>query len=378
MADSDKSQKTEAPTEKRKADSAKKGDVLQSRDLAAALVMLAGAGWLMLFGQAMVGSMGALVRDGLGFDHASLANFDPANAALRQIELIAVPLIGLLGFTLIAAVVAPALLGSLGWRNAAMAFKGSRIDPLAGIKRIFGMQGLAELGKAIAKVILLGAIGWWLLARQWDHAPGLARTDIKSAIGIIGWDFALAFLWLSVGLGLIAVIDVPSQYLLRISRMRMTKQEVRDEHKQSEGSPETKMAQRRRQHEVLHGSARRAVAEATVILTNPTHFAVALRYRPGLDAAPMVVARGADDIAQAIRTLAGDSDVPVLSYPELTRAIYFTSRTGHPIREDLYLAVATVIAFVFNLDAQLATRDAQPPVTIPPEARFDSEGRPAI
>jgi flagellar biosynthetic protein FlhB len=156
----------------------------------------------------------------------------------------------------------------------------------------------------------------------------------------------------------------------------MSKQEVKDEHKQNEGSPELKAAVRRRQHEVLRGSARSAMAEATVVLTNPTHFAVALRYRLGEDAAPIVVARGRGATAQAIRELAQEGTIPVLSYPQLARAIYFTTRTGHVIREDLYLAVAAVLAFVFKLDAALGEDAAPPEIVVPAAARFDETGRP--
>jgi flagellar biosynthesis protein FlhB len=156
----------------------------------------------------------------------------------------------------------------------------------------------------------------------------------------------------------------------------MTKQEVKDEHKQTEGSPELKAALRRRQHETARNSARSAIAEATVVLTNPTHFAVALRYRAGEDAAPIVVARGRGATADAIRELAAEHEVPMLSYPQLTRALYYTARPGQPIREDLYLAVATVLAFVFNLETALAAGTPQPQVEVPPGARFDARGRP--
>jgi len=154
----------------------------------------------------------------------------------------------------------------------------------------------------------------------------------------------------------------------------MTKQEVKDEHKQDEGSPELEAALRQRQHEVLRGSARKALAEATVVLTNPTHFAVALRYRPGVDPAPVVVARGRGATAQAIREMAAEGAVPTLAYPQLTRAIYFTTRTGQMIREDLYLAVASVIAFVFNLDSGIG-ETTPPEVEVPAAVRFDAEGR---
>jgi flagellar biosynthetic protein FlhB len=181
---------------------------------------------------------------------------------------------------------------------------------------------------------------------------------------------------MALALAAIALIDVPAQLFQRLQRLRMTRQEVKDEHKQTEGSPELKAALRRRQHEAARNSARGAIAEATVVLTNPTHFAVALRYRPGEDAAPIVVARGRGATADAIRELAAEHDVPMLSYPQLTRAIYYTSRPGQLVREDLYIAVATILAFVFNLDAVMAAGGAQPAVEVPATARFDARGRP--
>jgi len=204
---------------------------------------------------------------------------------------------------------------------------------------------------------------------------GLGSADVRPAIAALGDSFPAAVLTMALAIAAIALIDVPAQAYQRVARLRMTKQEGQEEHKQSEGSPELKGAIRRRQHEVLRGSARSAVQEATVVLTNPTHFAVALRYRPGSDAVPIVLARGRGATAQAIRELAAESAVPVLSYPQLARAIYFTARTGQAIREDLYLAVATVLAFVFNLDAVVAQGGVQPPVDVPAQARFDEKGR---
>jgi flagellar biosynthetic protein FlhB len=276
----------------------------------------------------------------------------------------------------VAAIAAPALLGSLGFRAKAFGFKAEKLNPLSGLKRIFGVNGLVELGKSLAKVVLLGAVGAWLLLDQARGLIGLGSQDIGPALASVGTTFVTAILIMAVALVLIALIDVPAQIMQRAGRLRMTKQEVKEEHKQTEGSPELKAGIRRRQQEVLRGSARAAVAEATVILTNPTHFAVALRYRPGEDAAPIVVARGRGATAEAIRTLAADSKVPVLSYPQLARAIYFTTRTGHIIREDLYLAVATILAFVFNLESSLAAGARQPPVNVPAGARFDERGRP--
>jgi flagellar biosynthetic protein FlhB len=205
---------------------------------------------------------------------------------------------------------------------------------------------------------------------------GLAGQEIGPALAIVGETFVWAILVMALALAAIALIDVPAQYFQRYARLRMSKQEVKEEHKHTEGSPELKAHVRRRQQEVLRGSARTAVAEATVVLVNPTHFAVALRYRPGEDAAPIVVARGRGATAEAIRTLATESAVPLLSYPQLARAIYFTARTGQVIREDLYMAVATVLAFVFNLDAAVKASGVPPAVDVPAGVRFDERGRP--
>ena len=371
----EKDQKTEEPTDKRRRDAAEKGDVLQSRELGTALVVLAGAAWLALAGPLFLGTLEEMLADALTFEAKDVRGFDPGSATLRLIGIILVPLIGLFALTIAAAIAGPAMLGSLGFRSKAFGFKASKMNPLSGLKRMFGTHGLVELGKSLAKVILLGAIGLWLLIDQSRSLMGLTAQEIRPALASLGWTFIIAVLVMSIALAAIALIDVPAQIMQRGTRLRMSKQEVKDEHKQTEGSPELKAAVRRRQHEVLRASARAAVAEATVVLTNPTHFAVALRYKPETDGAPVVVARGRDATAEAIRELAKENEVPILSYPQLARAIYFTARTGQVIREDLYLAVATVLAFVFNLDAAMAAGTAQPAVTVPPGARFDEKGR---
>jgi flagellar biosynthetic protein FlhB len=376
MSETDQGQRTEAPTPKRRRDAAAKGDVLQSRELGTALVVLVGAGWIALAGPTMMSALQNMVGQALTFDAADVRDFDPGSALLRLLAIVALPLLGLFALTIVAAIGAPALLGSLGFRGGAIAFKGGKLNPLSGMKRIFGVQGLIELGKSIAKVLLLGGVGLWVMLSQARAMIGLGAQDIRTALGGAGNSFIVAVLVMAAALALIAAIDVPAQLYQRLQRLKMTKQEARDEHKQTEGSPELKAAIRRRQHEVARNSARGAIAEATVVLTNPTHFAVALRYRPGIDAAPAVVARGRGVTAEAIRELAAEHEVPLLSYPQLARALYYTSRVGHPIREDLYMAVATVLAFVFNLDAAIATGGRQPAVDIPSALRFDTSGRP--
>lgn len=372
----DQDQKTEAPTQKRLKDSSEKGDVLQSRELGTALVVLAGAAWIAIAGPIMLGALETMVIDGLSFENGDLKDFDPGGTILRLLGIILLPFAGLFAVTLVAAIGTPAALGSLGFRGKAFAFKGDKINPMTGLKRMFGMQGLVELLKSLAKVLLLGAIGIWLLMSEAEGLIGLTSAEMGPALARVGSVFTLSLLVMGGALALIALLDVPTQIFQRTRRLRMTKQEIKDEHKQTEGSPELKMAVRRRQQEVARNSARAAVAEATVVLTNPTHFAVALRYRPGEDAAPIVVARGRGATADAIRDLAAEHRVPMLSYPQLTRALYFTARTGQVIRDDLYMAVATVLAFVFNLDTALAAGTRPPGVEVPPGARFDARGMP--
>ncbi|MDZ3831843.1 MAG: flagellar type III secretion system protein FlhB [Sphingopyxis sp.] len=371
----DKDQQTEQATPKRRAEAAREGDVLMSRELATALMMLAAAGWVIAAGGWFVQSASNLVRRGLTLTSADVADFDPAQALLRNGVDILLPLVSLFALALGAAVAGPALLGSLGWRGKALAFKGGRINPLSGIKRIFGVQGVVELGKALAKVLLLGLIGYWLVVQSLPAIMNLAAADLIGAIGLAGKAIGHSLLALSAGLVVIALIDVPAQWFQRNKRLMMTKEQVKEEMRQADGAPELKQAQRQRQHEIMSGSARKAVTEATVVLTNPSHFSVALRYRPGVDAAPVVVARGRGDVALSIRELARGANVPILEYPQLTRAIYFTARAGRVIPEELFVAVATVLAFVFQLERAMADGITQPVVDVPETHHFDPDGR---
>lgn len=376
MADVDRDQKTEEATAKRKRESAEKGDVLASRELATALAMAFGTGWIALAGGWAVSTWGRMLKAGLSLEPGVTRDFDVGHKVTEMIGLAALPLFGLFGAMVLAALAGPALLGSLGFRAGAMAPKASKLSPAAGLRRMFGTQGAAELGKSIVKVAFLGGVGWWSLSGDIDRLNGLAANDAHAAASTLGSMLVHLLLSLTIALAAIAAIDVPIQIRQRNARLRMSKQEVRDEHKETDGRPEVKAAIRQRQHALLSGSARKAVTEAAVILTNPTHFSVALRYRPGIDAAPFVVARGRGETALAIRELAKEADVPMLEYPQLTRAIYFTTRAGQPVSHDLYIAVATVLAFVFNLEAALANGAQQPDIDVPDNMRFDASGRP--
>lgn len=368
-------EKTEAPTAKRRQDAVEKGDVLQSRELGTALVMIVGAGWIAVAGPWMIGTLERMLANALSFNSSAIETFDPGSAILSTLVAVALPIALLFLLTFAAAIAAPAMLGSLGFRWEAIGFKASKLNPGAGIKRMFGLQGLIELGKALLKIVVLGAVGYWLFMDQIASIVTLGRQDLRTALGDLGSSFVFAVLVMTLALAVVAGADVPAQIFQRSKRLRMSKQEIKDESKQTEGSPELRAAIRQKQLEVAKGSARKAVSEATVVLTNPTHFAVALRYRPGFDVAPVVLARGRGATADALRELAGELAVPLLQYPQLTRAIYYTSRSGQLVRDDLFIAVAAILAFVFNLDRAMAEGIVQPDVDVPAGARFDEEGR---
>jgi flagellar biosynthesis protein FlhB len=383
MADAPAGEQTEDPTPKRLADAKRDGDRLQSKELAVAMVMAGGIAFMVFASDWLMQGLRNTLQTGLQIDRAALEEGGLGKHVAALILPLLLPFSLILGATWLAALAGPALLGGLSPSSKALAFKGSRISPIAGMKRIFGVQGLIELVKSLLKVALIGGIGIWFLIDSWAQLIMLAGMATPAAAQHLGAIFA-QLMWLMLGgLILIALIDVPLSHAQRQNRLKMTRQQVQDEHKESEGSPERKSAQRAAAHAILSRSTRKGVQEAQVVLVNPSHFAVALRYRPGEDAAPIVVARGSDHRAFAIRDLATGSSVPVLSYPQLTRAIYFTAREGQVIDERLFVAVATLLAFIFRLDAMAAqamrkggaaSRPVLPSINVPHDLRFAADG----
>ncbi len=368
-------EKTFAPTAKRKRDAAKKGDVLRSREATTAAAILFGAAWLMFAGPWLFDEMSQVVRESLVFDRGEMADFQPGRmmtasllVALPPILTIAVPMIVLafvtqLGFGA----------GEGRWVNENLAWKGSRINPLSGLKRMFGPTGWIEMGKGILKVVLLGAIAWYW-GQSWlgtimGLGSGMLSQQLTAAWGaLISLLFALAG-----GLVVIALVDVPIQWLRRNQRLKMSHQEMRDEHKESEGSPEAKAHRRQRQRDIAMGGVAHAMREAQFVLTNPTHFAVAMVYDPDKAAAPIVLAKGRGDKAAAMKELAREYGVPMLEYPQLARSVYYTTRENQTIREELYAAIASVLAFVFSL--KRGEQRPMPAIDVPVELRFDADGR---
>ncbi len=365
-------EKTEQPTPKKRQKAAEEGQVLRSREFATAAVVLGGVLWLALAGPALMGALKTVMRESFAFGRADIEDFRPWRPILSVGMTLAPSLLFLFAVTIFISVASQAGLGGLNFQPKMFGWTNSRINPGSGLKRILGLHGWIELGKGIAKIVLLGAIGGWMLWSMRQEALGLVAGDVNSSVSALGHRFVLLMLAMAGGLLLIAGIDVPVQLVRLLSRLKMSKQEVKDEHKQAEGSPETKSAQRARMREIFKASARKNVETAHVILTNPTHFSVALRYERGKDEVPVVVAKGRGDKALAIRELAREMEKPILEYPALARAVYYTSRDGQQIRDDLYVAVATVLAFVFGVN--LRAGGQQPNVIVPDTALFDENG----
>lgn len=272
-----------------------------------------------------------------------------------------------------------AAVGGINFAPKSMEFKGSRINLLSGLKRMFSMKGLVELGKAILKVASLFGIGAWVI---YMHLPGivyLTNSTLGAALGKIGSVFPLMIGAMLIALMIIAAIDYAWQRHSHIKSLKMTHKEVKDEFKQTEGSPEVKAKIRRMQmQQAAEGGRQREaldnVASATTVITNPTHFAVAIKYEAGEVGAPTVVAMGKGKMAEQIIERANDAKVRVLRIPLLARALYFTSDLGAEISEGLYNAVAIILAYVYRVDRG-ETLD-EPEISLPPEMRFDENGRP--
>lgn len=370
---SESGEKTFAPSAKRLRDAARKGDVFRARELATAATMLIGSAWLMWAGPWVLGELSAVARGGFTFLRADIATFDPTRL-LGSALVVLLPLTFSLALpVLIASLVTQLGAGDGRWVGENIAFKGSRIDPLAGLKRMFGPNGLIEMVKGLAKVGLLGAVAW-LWARDWlPTLAGLGRGNLSAQLGA-AWDAIVSLMFaLSAVLVVIGVVDGGVQWLRRNRRLRMSLQEIRDETKESEGSPETRSARRQRQRDIARGSVAAAMREAQFVVTNPVHFAVALCYDPDKAHAPIVLAKGRGDKALAMRELAAEFGKPVLESPQLARALYFTTREQQTIREELYAAVASVVAFVLAITR--GDRPVLPEITVPMALRFDPDGR---
>jgi flagellar biosynthetic protein FlhB len=374
MAEETPGEKTFAPTQKRRQDAAKKGDVLRSKELATLAGTAAGALGLLALGSWLNESLGRIARAGFSFDRAALDGFTPS-AALGDAALSALPPVMALG--LIVALVTALSQLALGQDGRFIAgnaaFKASRINPLSGLKRILGWQGLIELGKGLAKLVLLGGIAWWWAGGRVVPLLRLGKLPLEAQVGQSLEAVTSLVGALLIGLTVIAAIDYPLQRFQRDKRLKMSLQDMREENKQAEGSPEMKSARRQRQRDLARGGVARAMKEAQFIVVNPLHFAVALTYDPARAPAPLLLAKGRGETALAMREIAAEEGLPVLEYPQLARAVYFTTKPNQMVREELYIALASLVAFVMAL--KRGQRPRRPVVEVPTGLRFDGDGK---
>ncbi len=350
MAEESGQEKSEQPSAKRLFDAREKGQVPRSMEFTTVIVLIASAVGMIFLGERILRSVADAMIVSLSVTRKEI--FDPAAMAqhfLFSLEIIALDLVSFLGITALAALIAPASIGGWNFSIQAMGVNPEKLDPLKGLKRILGPQGLIELVKALAKFLLVGIISTLILWNLRDQLLTLGMQEVNVAMASLGSLVLWVFLLISSSLFLIALIDVPFQHWNHIRQLKMTKQEVKDESKDTDGSPELKGRIRRMQVELSQQRMMQDVPQADVIITNPSHYAIALRYEQSGTGAPVVVAKGVDLIAQQIRLVGDANEVPIISAPPLTRAIYFSTELGEEIPAGLYIAIAQILAFVFQL-----------------------------
>ena len=376
MAD-DSAERTEEPTSQRLRKAREEGQVARSIELPTAAVLITATLFFSLAGNYLFHRLGQLFTSQLQFDRKIMdkAELLPGLFFQSIIDgyLLILPVMVLLA---VVAVISTVLSGGLVFSPGLILPKFSKLDPLAGLGRVFGMKALIDLGKAILKFLLVSIILWISITNHIDDLVSINRMDLGTAIHHAGELILDACFWMSMGLVLVALADVPLQHYQVNKRLKMTRQEIKDEMKNSEGRPEVKATIRRRQREMANNRMMEKVKDADVVITNPQHFAVALSYDPNSDGAPTLVAKGTDELAQRIRERAKEAGVYLFEAPELARALYFTTKLDHPIHEGLYHAVAQVIAYVFSLNQSYAPDGAlvKPNPRLPDNMRFDENG----
>jgi flagellar biosynthetic protein FlhB len=357
MADNEAQQtdRTEQPTSKRLDDARRRGQVPRSRELTMTLVVLAGSGVFLTAQPYFADGMRNLLELGLSLPRATLLD----EAMLPRTLATGIGMGAKLLVPLWIAVLAACFAGSLlfgGWAFSADAMlpKLEKLNPIAGLKRVFGWNGLSELAKALAKFALVALVAIWLLSGLTGDFLGLSTLTLQAGLNRAARLIAMSFAGLSATLILIAAADVPFQYWQYRRNLRMTKQEQRDEQKETEGRPEVRSRIRSLQRAISTRRMMADVPKADVVVMNPTHFAVALRYDAANMKAPRVVAKGADLIALQIRRIAEAHKVPVFEHPQFARALFYNSNVGQEISPRLYVAVAQVLTYIYQITGRTA------------------------
>lgn len=375
MAETDQ-ERTEQPTPKRLSDAREKGQIARSKELGTALVLIGAAIALMVMGRQLAVAIALVMKSSFTLERAEV--FDPhlmLNGVGDMLWLLLKPMGWILGIILVAAIAGNSLLGGVAFSWQAAAPKWNRMSPMSGFKRMFGVQALVELIKSIAKVLVVGLVVWWIFSWKFHDMLVLSNEtvpgSIANALKLLQW----LFLLMVMSLLFIAAIDVPYQRWNHIKQLKMTRQEIKDEHKNTEGNPEIKGRVRRLQMEMTNRRMMTDVPKADVVITNPTHYSVALKYDADGAGVPVVLAKGADEVAFKIREIAEHYEVPVLESPAVTRSIYHTTKIGEQIPDGLFMAVAQILAYVFQLEQYRKGRGTRPKqprsdLPIPEELRY--------
>ena len=371
----DEQEKTEDPTGKKLDDSRKKGRLARSRELSTALVLVVSGVMFLVMGgtiaQAIFGMMKGMFQLSRSQTYDTTYMFQAWGLAFTSV---AGPVLTYMIVAMIAGIYGSIALGGYNftWYSAKPNF--AKMNPLAGFKRMFGINGLVELLKAFAKFLVIGSLAFGALLYFQDEALHLDMElyprNLFHALDMLGW----AFLIMTLGMIPIAAFDVPYQLYKHNKEMKMSKQEVKDERKNADGNPQVKSRIRKLQYQAAARRMMQEVPQADVVVTNPTHYAVALKYDDNGGRAPVVVAKGIDELAMHIRKIADAHEVPIVPSPMLARAIYYSTEVEHEIPHKLFMAVAQVLAYVFQLRAFKAGKGKRPKplkkdLPIPPELR---------
>jgi flagellar biosynthesis protein FlhB len=364
MADSGQ-ERTEQATPKRLQEARKKGQVPRSAELSTAAVCIAAAAAVYSLGRVAAGQFADLMHDALSIAPERALAVDAMWISLRETGARALIIIlPILGATFVAALVAPIAIGGWNFSTDALMPQFARLNPGSGLGRMFSARSMVELGKGLAKVAVVAIIGFVLLKGLTAQMMGLSSEPLNGAIGHSAALAGYSLLVLCCGLAVIAAVDVPFQLWQHARDLRMTREEIKEEYKESEGSPETRGRIREAQRALSRGRQLQEVPTADVIITNPTHFAVALRYDDKKMRAPLVVAKGTDLMALKIREVATEHGVAIVEAPPLARALYRSVELGREVPAALYVAVAQVLTYVFQLRSAREHGLAPPPAPV--------------
>ena len=374
MAEDSDLEKTEQPSSRRLEQAREEGQVPQSRELSTFLVLIAGIGALWMMGEWISGRILGMLRAGFAIERARAFDatlmLESFGDLFTEALLTMMPLFGIL---MIAAIAAPVLMGGFVFAPKMLGLKLERMNPLQGIGRMFSMHGLAELVKSLLKAAVVGLMGVFAVWREHEHIFGLTGQAVEAAVPDFLEMVLFATLLIIMGLAILALIDVPFQLWQYNKKLRMTKEEVKRESKEQEGDPQVKGRIRAMQREMARRRMMTQVPKADVVVTNPTHFSVALKYDADKMRAPIVVAKGRGEVALKIRELAKEHKVPMLEAPPLARALYKHCELEQAVPGALYTAVAEVMAYVYQLNHWMAHGGLPPaaPGKLPVPADMD-------